>query len=225
MPVNQTQASNYRVSGIQIWMQYDQNTFPESETEIFEIDYKGDTIKFYMSPNSDLKNRARIYARSLSNNQEFNGLSYYWNGIQVREPVVTAKEWGILGISFASSLVFDAYLGSINLNGPMVFNNISYYQENSLQQIKSTKTRPWLKVKTDGITNYDWLYWLNSFIWDGVLILGSYNLYNIDPRNIFQTYTGNNKTIIDDQLGLTVSADKLKIYQTVTWSSNVSTPA
>ena len=203
---------------------YDKEKFPLTETKIFEIKYKADTIMFYMLANSTDGKRAKVYAKSLLTGQIFNGISYYWNGNLVREPALSVKEWGVLGISFASALNLDSYLGAINLSGLMLFNNISYYQANNLQQVQSILTRPWLKVKTDGITNYDWAYWDNNYIWDGVLVLSSSELYGVDPSNIYKTYIGTNKIIIDDEQGILVSSNKLKIYKDTDWSIKVGTP-
>lgn len=224
VPVNQTTAANYRVSAAQLWMRYDEDQFPITPTELFEIEYKGDTIKFYMVADSEKGTRARIYALSQSTNTPFNGIAYYWNGTLVREPVITAKEWGVLGIAFTTALNFDAYLGGINLTGPMLFNNVAYYQANNLQQVQSTLTRPWLKVKTDGVTNYQWQYWLNNFTWDGVLVISASDLYGVSPDEVYKTYLGTNKIIIDDNEGMTFNPDKLKVYNDTTWQSTVKIP-
>ena len=224
IPINSTVSDNYRVSAMQMWMRSDLDKFPLTETELFEIDYKGDTIKFFIQALDNDGSRANIFAKSVATGSTFNGLSYFWNGTLVREPVMTIKEWGVLGIAFATSLNFDLYLGGINLNGPVVFNNIAYYQANNLQQVQSTLTRPWLRVESDGITNYDWEYWLNSFTWDGVLIIASSELYGVSPSEVFETYLGTNKIIIDDDEGLTINPDNLKVYSEVVWSTNVATP-
>lgn len=224
LPINTTVAADYEVSAVQMWMRSDLDVFPISPIELFEINYKADTIKFYIQAVGVTGRRARIYAKSLATGQEFNGLTYYWNGLLVREPVITIKEWGVLGIRFAQSLSFDAYLGGINLNGPMVFNNVAYYQANNLQQVQTNITRPWLGVKTDGVLNFDWAYWDNNFIWDGVLIISASDLYGVNPADVYNTYIGTNKIIIDDNEGLTVDADNLKIYSDTTWTIRVGTP-
>jgi hypothetical protein len=221
LPINQTIADNYRISAMQMWMRSDLDKFPLAETELFEIEYKGDIIKFFMEATDGDDSRARVFAKSVATGSSFNGLAYYWNGTLVREPVMTIKEWGVLGIAFASSLNFDLYLGSINLNGPVVFNNISYYQANNLQQVQSTLTRPWLKVESDGITNFDWDYWLNSFTWEGVLIISSSELYGVSPAEVYRTYIGTNKIIFDDDEGLTIDAEKIKVYNDTTWTVKV----
>ena len=218
IPINSNLADNYRVSAAQVWMRYDQDQFPITPTEIFEVVYKGDTIKFYMVADNPDGTRARVYARSLLTGQNYNGLTYFWNGSLVREPVLTVKEWGVLGIAFATALNFDLFIGGINLTGPLVFNNISYYQANNLQQVQSNLTRPWLKVQSDGVTNFEWEYWLNSFTWEGVLIISASDLYGVNPSDVYKTYIGTNKIIIDDDEGMVFDAEKVKVYNDTTWT-------
>jgi len=224
VPVNQEISSSYRVSATQLWMRYDEENFPLVPTEIFEINYKNDTIKFYMVADAQQGSRARIYAQSQSTGLDVNGLSYFWNGLLVKEPVITVKEWGVLGIAFSNPLNFDSYLGGIDLTGPMLFNNIGYYQANSLQQIQSTLVRPWLKVKNDGISNLNWQYWINNFTWQGMLVLGTSSLYGVNPDSVYKTYLGTNKIIIDDLEGMIFDADKVKIYADTSWQTSVKVP-
>ena len=219
LPVNQTLSSEYLVSAVQMWLRYSETEFPPVPTELFEIVYKQDTIKFYIVADSDTGLRARVFAKSLSNNQVIDDMVYYWNGSVVREPVLTSKEWGVLGISFASALDFDEFLGSININGPVLFNNVSFYQANNLQQVQKTITRPWIRVKTDGATNFTWGYYSsNDFTWNRTLVIGSTDLYGVDPSEVYKTYLGTNKIIFDDDNGLSLDSDKMKIYQDVSWS-------
>jgi len=222
LPVNQTLSSEYLVSAVQMWLRYSETEFPAVPTELFEIIYKEDTIKFYIVADSDTGLRARIFAKSLLNNEVIDNMVYYWNGIVVREPVLTSKEWGVLGVSFASALDFDEFLGSININGPVLFNNVSFYQANNLQQIQKTITRPWVRVETDGVTNFDWEYWKNFFTWNETLVIGSTDLYGVNPSDVYKTYLGTNKIVFDDDNGLSLNSDKMKIHQNVSWSTNTA---
>jgi hypothetical protein len=218
VPINQNEADNYRVSAAQIWMRYDQDAFPLTPIEIFEIEYKGDTIKFYLVADNSEGTRAKIYAMSVLNNTIYNDIAYFLNGSIVREPVLTIKEWAVLGMAFSSVLNFDLFIGGINLIGPLVFNNISYYQANNLQQVQANLTRPWLRIKTDGITNFDWQYWLNNYTWDGVLVISTSDLYGVSPSDVYKTYIGTNKIIIDDDEGMIFDADRIKVYNDTTWT-------
>jgi hypothetical protein len=218
LPVNSTIANNYKVSALQIWMRYDKEKFTLTPIELFDIKYKEDTIKFYMVANSEIGNRAKIYAKSLTSGQEFNNILYYWNGNIVREPVMTTSEWGVLSIAFPSPLNFDSFLGSINISGPVVFNNLSFYQANSLQQTQSTVVRSWLRVKSDGITDFDWDYWNENYEWAGVLVISASNIYGINPSDVYKTYMGTNKIIIDDNDGLGFTIDSYQVYSDTEWS-------
>jgi hypothetical protein len=222
MPINENKASSFRIGALQLWTRYDGDKFPSNPTKIFEVDYKTDSIQFYMIADSNTRKRARIYAITKSTGQEFSGLSYYVNGLLVKEPVITVKEWSVLGVAFSSDIVLDSKLGNINLSGSMIFNNVTYYQSNSLQQIQSILPRPWLKVKSDGGSNFDWQYWDNNFSWNGMLVLGTYDVYGVDPGYVYRAYVGTNKTIFDDSHGLSVNPDKINIYSSINWLTNTT---
>jgi hypothetical protein len=224
LPVNTTLASNYRISAFQTWYRNNNTSFGSDPVQLFEINYKNETIKFYTKATSPSGSRAKIYAINNSTGEEVNGISYYINGSIVREPVVTIKEWTIIGISFGSPLIFDSFLGSINVNGPGVFNNISYYQATDLQQIQSVITRPWANVKSEDGTNFDWQYWLTNYSWNGMLVISTSSTYGVNPSEIYKTYIGTNKIIVDDGEGMVLDSDKLKIYDAVEWSTSVVTP-
>ncbi len=224
MPINQANADNYRVSAMQMWMRYDYDSFPGTETKLFDIRYKDETINFYLVASNNFGNRAKIFAKKESDNSEYNGITYYINGTLVRQPEISLKEWSVLSIAFGKALVFDSYIGSINLNGPATFNNISYYQANNLQQIQSVTTRPWLKVKEDGPSSYDWSFWVNNYTWDGVLVISQSELYGVNPVDVYKTYLGTNKIIIDDSEGVEFNPDKIKVYNNSIWTSSVTIP-
>jgi len=223
LPINKELATNYKVSAMQLWMNYNKEEFPTTATEIFEINHKDGTLKFYLQANSTDLNRGRVFVLN-ENGVPYNGVAFYLNGSLVREPVLSLKDWSAIGISFLTSLVFSSYLGNINLTGPALFNNIAYYQASSIQEIQSTTLNPWFKVLTDGTTVFDWQYWLNNYTWEGMLVLGSSEFYNINPSDIYKTYIGTNKIIVDDEEGLIYQAEKMKVYKDVEWSTTVSTP-
>jgi hypothetical protein len=223
LPINKELATTYKISAIQLWLRYDQENFPATATEIFEVNHKGGTLKFYIQANSQDLNRGKIFVLT-EGGIPYDGIAFYLNGILVREPVLSLKEWSSIGISFLTALVFDSYLGNINITGPATFNNISYYQGSSLQEIENKTERPWFKVLSDGTSVLNWQFWLNTSTWGGMLILSSSDFYGINPANIYKTYMGTNKIIIDDEEGLIYQAEKIKVYANAEWSTTVSTP-
>jgi hypothetical protein len=223
LPINKELSTTYKVNAMQLWMRYDKETFTTTPTELFEINHKDGTLKFYIQANSLDLNRGRIFVLD-ENGVEYNGLAFYLNGNLVREPVLSLKEWSSIGISFLSSLIYNSYLGSINLTGPALFNNIAYYQATSLQEVQTTNFRPWFQVLTDGLTTNDWQFWLNDFTWEGMLVIGLSEFYRSNPSDIYKTYIGTNKIIVDDGEGLVYQPEKLNVYADTEWSTNVSTP-
>jgi hypothetical protein len=219
IPVNPQIAINYKINAMQMWYRYDEPRFPGSPTPMFKINNKGEEIQFYMVTNNDLGSRARVFAINNSTGLPYNGVSYFVNGVLVREPILTVKEWSVIGLRFSNSLNFNSYIGSIDINGPGLFNNISHYQSTDLQQLQRVITRPWLKVKSDGLIDYEWQYWFDNFLWEGMLSVSVSEIYGISPEIIYDSYMGTNKIIIDDQEGLSVDADSVRIYSGVQWSS------
>ncbi|MGA1047712.1 MAG: hypothetical protein ACO3UU_06855, partial [Minisyncoccia bacterium] len=222
-PINKGKINPFDISAIQLWMKYDKDKVPLSQIELFSIDYLGDTIKFYLVADSENGLRGRVFNRRESNNTEFTDLQYYWNGNFVKEPVLTVGEWGVLMVFFTSPINFNSYAGALNVSGPVVYNNLAYYQTNSFSQSQSTIYRTWGEVKEEPPTGYAWQDW-DQDNWQEVLVIDSTNIYDIVLPVIYDTYIGTNKTIIDDNDGLVVNSDALGIYAGATWSTFVKTP-
>jgi hypothetical protein len=217
IPINKDLASNYRVMAMQIAIRYDQDAFPYASTEIFEIKSKNTHIKFYMVAIHPSGERAKIYAVNVKTGRLEDGIGFYWNGKLVKEPVITVKEWGFLGISFPTLLNFDSRVGSINLNGPITFNTISYYQSTNLQEVQRVDLRPWFGVKYSVPLTLEWDFWRTSpFVWGGVLILSSTSYYGVDPSTIYKSYTGTNKIIVDTDRVFTVNGYEYTVYKGIT---------
>jgi hypothetical protein len=223
LPINKELSANYKVSAIQLWLKYNQKEFPETATELFEINYQFGTLKFYIQANSQELNRAKIFVLN-EDGTTYNGVGFYLNGFLVREPVISLNEWSALGVSFLTALDFSSYLGNINITGPSIFNNIAYYEASSLQEVKDIKYRQWFKVLNDGVDNLQWQFWFNNFTWEGVLIENSSSFYGTNSSDIFKTYTGTNKIIVDDGEGLVYKSEKIKAYSDIEWSTSVSIP-
>jgi hypothetical protein len=226
IPLNRSTSSNYKISAAQMWLRYDFDKFTYGPTQVFELEHKNDTIQFFISAVSESGDRGKIFAINKSTGQEVNGLAFYINGNIVREPIIEAKEWAVFGVSFANSLNLDNFLGYINLNGPFVFNSITNYQSTELQEIQSKIYRPWLKVKNDGVSDLFWSYWYSSYNWNGVLVSESSELYGVDPSEVYKTYIGRNKVIVNgnNNESLNFTAESIKIFTNATWQTQTETP-
>lgn len=223
LPINQTLASSYSIIAMQASLYFAQDFFPFEPIEIFEIQSKTAHLKFYLKNIHPSGKRAKIYAINAKTGKIENGIAFYINGNIVKDPVLTIKEWTMLGINFANSLNFNNYSGAIRVTGPILFNNVSHYQATNLQEVQQVSVRPWFKVKGAGSLELDWQYWEANFLWNGVLVISSTSYYGVNPSDIYKMYTGTNKIIVDDSYELRFSDYQYSVYSDIVWQSKITT--
>jgi hypothetical protein len=220
IPVNSEKTNNHKMIAMQMFAMYDDDFFPYSPTEIFEIISNTSHLKFYIEATHPDGLRGKIYAINDKTGQLENGVGYYINGKVVKDPVLTIKQWASLGIGFSNYLDFSNNGGSIRITGPMLINNISHYNSVRLQQVQNISVRPWFLVKESGRVKFDWRYWDGIFKWFEVLVLSSRNFYGIDPSDIYKSYVGTTRIIIDDKSILRLLRSK---YRAITNSNRQTT--
>lgn len=223
IPINQTLAADYKVMAMQAALRFDQDFFPYAPTQIFEVEAKDQRIKFFMVANSSDGNRARIYAINAKTGQLENGIAFYWNGKLVREPVLTVKEWGFIGISFSNILDFSNAQGLIKVTGPVTVNTVSYYQTTTLQEVQQVTTRPWFKVLYAGSEPLNWQFWnIPAYQWGDVMVISTKSYYGVDPEVIYKSYTGTNKIIVESDDVFSLGNYEYNFYQAAAWQQSTS---
>lgn len=224
IPINQALATNYKVMAMQAALRFDQDLFPNTPTKIFEIESKDQHIKFFMVANSSDRNRAKVYAINAKNGQLENGIAFYWNGKLVREPILTIKEWGFLGISFSDILDFRNTQGLIKITGPVTFNTVSHYQITTLQEVQQVTKRPWFRVAYAGTEELDWQFWnIPAYNWGNVMVISTKSYYGVDPEAIYKSYTGTNKIIVEGDDVFSLGNYEYNFYQAASWQQSTST--
>ena len=225
IPINESRAEGFKVIAMQMAVRFDGDYFPYAPTQIFEIQSQDSYIKFYMVACDPTGRRAKVYAVDGRTGLIQDGIGFYWNGKVVKEPILTLQEWGFLGINFSSSLNFSFFEGAVRLTGPLLFNSISYYQSTNLQEVQSVSERPWFRVKLLNNEGIDWEFWDNgSFNWNNVLILSETSYYGVDPSDVYKSYTGTNKIIVDDERPVSLGDYSYTIFTDVNWNQFVQDP-
>jgi hypothetical protein len=223
IPMNSSRIKDYKVAAMQTMLRYDEDFFPYTPVEIFEIQGKFVHLKFFLVATHPSGQRAKIYAVNALTGKLENGIGFFLNGNLVKEPTITIKEWAFLGVSFANSLLdLNLYVGAIRLTGPALFNNISYYESTSLQGTLESIKRIWFQVKQEDLTDLEWQFWYDVGIWDEVLVLSSSAFSGTNPADIYKSYTGTNKIVIDDDRPFRLNSYQYKIYSDVSWQSKVA---
>jgi hypothetical protein len=225
IPINTSRANDFKAIAMQMAIRFDGDYFPYAPTQIFEIESKTAYIKFYMVASDPSGRRAKIYAIDAKTGLVQDGIGFYWNGKVVKEPVLTLQEWGFLGISFADSLIFSSFEGAIRLTGPLLFNSISYYQSTNLQEVQNVSERPWFRVKVLSGSELDWEFWnAPSFNWNKVLVLSETSYYGVNPSEVYKSYTGTNKIIVNDDSPVIFKDYGYSLYTDVNWSKFIVDP-
>lgn len=221
IPINDTLAPSYRVIAAQAFMNFTQPSFSTSPVRIFEIESSTDNIGFFIQANDETGQRGRIFAVDSKTGTSFNGLSFYINGNLTREPVVSLNEWFAIGISFSKQLVFDNFIGAIRFTGPMLINNMSYYEASGLQKVERETKRSWFGVLASFGQWLDVLRKSNSgnYVWNDILVISSTDYYGITPQTIYQSYVGTKKTIVDDYKTFNIGKCSYSVISDINWKS------
>jgi hypothetical protein len=160
-PINEGRSDNYPVSAIQSWIKYDLLSFSVVPYPIFEIQSIDKTIEFIIRSDSSGK-RGVVVARNKKTREIEQNITYYQNGIRVKNPIFEKGEWSSLGVIFDDELIFNQYTGYINFFRGVTFNNISHYRPSGLGKTLEIVARPWRRVlsATDNEgENFSWSVW------------------------------------------------------------------
>jgi hypothetical protein len=224
IPINPNLSDSYRVVSLNLLVKYDRLSIPDSKIKLFEIESKNDFIRFYLEKVSDT--RAKIYSINARTGAINNGIGFYINGSLVREPFVSLDKWTSLGVTFATPLDCDYYVGSLRVTSSVQMNNITTYKSTSLQEIERQELRNWLSV--EAIAQYydslGWRYWDAGFTWNGVLVQSSTTIYGVTPEDIFRAYVGTNKIVVDNDESVVLKDYEYTAYSDVKWSSDTVIP-
>lgn len=238
MTVNSEQGINYKIGSIQLWLKYSEQVFPTVGSLVLSINHKNSIYDFYIIGDSSTQ-RGYLYGLDRNTGEPLENVIYSINGNIVDTPYIVNENWSVLGIGFSDLLDFSEYVGTIKITGQIIFNNLSYYLSNDLQQKQQIKSRVWSEVKDSAQT---WTYWENPLDlnsdedyldigehdgkWRNVYIVEDSTYYNISPDTIYNGYVGIDRIIVDDAVnGIMVDPEKFKVYSSPSWSTSIKTPA
>jgi hypothetical protein len=197
---------------------------------IFSIDHNNGTYDFFIQADAS-EQRGYIFAVDRETQEVIDGVSYYLNGESVYAPFLVKDEWAVLGLEFEELLDFSLRTGLINLNGPLTYNNVSYNLATNIEKNETFEARIWsdmidigtwedLQTEIDVIDGS-----VPPYKWQQVKVISQNLEFTIDPKAIYEKYTGSNRIVVDDNSsGILIDPDRIRIYKDVTWSENLKVP-
>ena len=249
--VNESLANPYSLSSAVMFFRHNDLQFPENKMPIFEIegrmssaaDKKNAYLRFFVQASNSAGTRGVITCQlRLGDDEEafedYDGIDYYWNGNRVATPELTANEWGILALSFHDLINLDDYEGRIEIHGNQLVNNLSVYSASQSALQSSAITNTWNSARygaedwetvldTDGMETPNVADDDNNWFQVNTTIKSSIKPAN--PTEIYRTYLGINKIIVDSSIDSSYKAVRLQdceyiLYNTVGWNKNTQKP-
>lgn len=234
--INPSKAPKFYLSTMQMFVNYNNDKFSETKEPFFEIKNKKsgyEHLKFYIISDNAAdtvgKIEGYVVAADLTETKiDSAGISYYIDGHQYpsgEDPQLELNEWHGLSINFPKLLDFsdnDEY--TINLTGPVLVNNISYYRvgEGTVSQ-KTTKVS-WSTVAASPNT---WDTWKQTDTWSTVLYESFENISGINQDTIYDILLGTNKIVVDTDTNsntLKLRDCSYVVYDKIEWQSEVIKP-
>lgn len=224
IPVNSNASYDFFVGALHFFVK---GEFSEAVEDIrlIDINHKDGTISIILEKTEE-GNFVRAYSNDGTTLSDYPNIAFYQNGRYVLTPTLINNEWNSIGVSFTEQLDFSEYQnGSIDLFGGLIFNNVSYYLSKGLGIKTDLTIRSWENVLNfDSITRA-WSFWdAGDQTWRDVYILGQTSSYFSTPEDIYKSYTGTNKSIIDDGAGMTLQKTQSSVYTGISWHTLTEKP-
>jgi hypothetical protein len=232
--VNPSKSENFYLTTVNMFIKYNKNELSETLEPFFEIKSKEaglEHLKFYTIASNEELTKGIIEGYVVNGNTETKidsaNISYSVDGHpQLSDPQIELNEWHILSIAFPKTLNFstsDTY--TINLTGPMLVNNISYFRVSDIDVEQRTQKVDWSVIKEDSAPR-TWDYWDGEF-WSDVLYESFDEVQGIDQDTIYNIYLGTNRIVVDTdrtQDTLKFRNSSYLVYDKVDWESIIIKP-
>ena len=201
-------------------MRYDEDSFPETPVQIFEIEERSKIIRFYLVSYPGNSSRGYIYAINNNTGSLENGIIYNIDGRVVKRPTLNSRSWAVLGFSFGEALDMSQSVGALRITNPVLVDNISYYQVTEEDEAERFAFRKWYAVRSEPDNPLDWDYWDES-TWQEVLFLTENEPRIIDPSKIYKQYTGTDRVVLQSDSALSVGQYRYSFFRNVRWSRQI----
>jgi hypothetical protein len=137
--VNKERRSPYDLAAINFSMRFSRNDIVSEPTEIVQIEDSGSTeiFRLWMEPSVPSDKRFRLFVTDKNNNDISKDVKIYINGKLVTNTILSINDWNMVTLALSSALDLSSNSGRVNFVGPILFNNVSFFALDSLQDAKS----------------------------------------------------------------------------------------
>ena len=220
LPINKNLKQFFKVGAFQFAMRYDEDLFPQAPVQIFEIEEKGELIKFYLVSEKATRKRGYIFAINNSTGQLNQSVIYNIDGKSVKKPIVSPKLWSMIGLAFNTPLDISESVGAFRITSPVLFDAVSFYQITEEDEAERFAYRKWFAVRSEPDNVLDWDYWDESS-WQEVLFLSEFEPTVLDPSKIYKQYVGTDRLVFDNDYVLSLNNYRYSVFKDLRWSRQI----
>lgn len=230
-PINEEAAAVYRLGAIQMFINYNQNSFPDTPEQAFRIESAVKAINGFIVAESSSSDRGRLYIKDDDGN-DMPDVSLYINGYLVKDAYIMLNQWDVVSVQIGDPMSFDSYPnGKFVLMGKANVDAVSSYKIDSSKTGVTTRLRTWSEVEgmlvEEGINPATWGDFLSQappVTWGNVLYIPTTIKYLIDMSAIYRAYMGTSKIIVRSDSTVFLNNYKYASYFGVDWDINITTP-
>jgi len=220
LPLNKNNKQFFKIGAFQFAMRYDEDLFPTSPVQIFEIEEKNDIIKFYLVSDKATRKRGYIFAINNSTGQLNSSVIYNLDGRVVKRATLSPKSWSVIGLAFTTPLDFSEFVGAFRVTSPIMFDAISFYQVTEEDEAERFAFRKWYAVRSEPDNVLDWDYW-DENTWSEVLFLSESEPTILDPAKIYKQYVGTDRLVFDNDYVLSLDNYRYSVFKDLRWSRQI----
>jgi hypothetical protein len=190
IPINPEKKSLFSLSALQFSMRFENPESLNQDLLLFEIQSGNDYYGIKVGSIHPENKKVFVYAINKSG-EKVSDIGFYLNGKLTESPVISLREWNMLGLALSNPIRMESRPGEFRIVGPVNFNNFSYYALSTTQEAQA----------------------LTSPIRSKVFYEDQY--FGINPSEIYAIYTGTNRLVAKNQNLLNI-----KKYQYSVFSNN-----
>jgi hypothetical protein len=235
LPLNKNIKQFFKIGAFQFAMRYDEDLFPASPVQIFEIEEKNDVIKFYLVSDGTNRKRGHIFAINSSTGQLNQSVIYNIDGRMVKRATLSLKSWSMIGLAFTRPLDLSEFVGAFRVTSPIMFDAISFYQITEEDEAERFAYRKWYAVRSEPDNVLDWEYWRDldgqpdpsnpgeflPYTWSEVLFLSESKPTILDPAKIYKQYVGTDRLVFNNDYVLNLNNYRYSVFKDLRWSRQI----
>jgi hypothetical protein len=219
VPINQQQASEYLLGGVQFWGFYNKNYTIEPSQAIAQIKTYLKTYTLYLSPESNSL-RGKVVVYDENNINVSNELIFYQNGKLVDDIYITPLTWNSILIVFDQGENLANYVGQFEVYEGLMVNNMAFYRKSNEAVGREFILNDWVDLSTETT----WQTWENAQNWSSIEGQVEELRVNVDGSNIYESTFGVASVVLDDTSQLNVSSDNVTIITGTIWEEYSQKP-